>query len=164
MDSSINELLRTLPSIDEVLARPALLALAAHVPHGLLKDAAREAVAEARARLRKGDAGAGQGAVSDAEVAAKALRAAAPSLVPVLNATGIPLHTNLGRAPLHPEAVAQVARIAAGYSALELVLETGERGHRADHVEWLLCGLFKAEADDLGLDFLPAEDVDDVET
>ena len=145
--SALNDRLRTLPSIDEVLARPALQALAALLPHVLLKEAAREAVAEARARLRKGDAAGGeQGEVPDAEVAAKALRAAAPSLVPVLNATGIPLHTTLGRAPLHPEAVAHVARIAAGYSALELSLETGKRGHRADHVEALLRGLFKAEA------------------
>ena len=165
-DSSPSARLRALPGIDEVLARPAIRALEAALGRAVLKAAAREAVAAARARLKRSSGpGAGVTAViasapptaadstnaddalvSDADVLALALRAAAPSLRPVLNATGIPLHTNLGRAPLHPEAVAQVAAIAAGYASLELDLETGKRGHRADHVEPLLCALFGAEA------------------
>ena len=65
---------------------------------------------------------------------------------PVINATGVVLHTNLGRAPLHAEAIAQVAQVASGYSNLELDLETGRRGHRSAAVEPLLCELFGAEA------------------
>src|SRR5204862_428680 len=71
---------------------------------------------------------------------------AAPRLRRVINATGVVLHTNLGRAPLHPDAVQRVAEIASGYSNLELDLSTGRRGHRSAHVEPLLCELFGAEA------------------
>ena len=161
-DPSPSASLRALPSIDQVLARPAIRALEAALGRAILKAAARDAVAAARERLRRSASRPGVTAtepsdavapasseaplVSDADVLALALRAAAPSLRPVLNATGIPLHTNLGRAPLHPEAVAQVAAIAAGYSSLELDLESGKRGHRADHVEPILCALFGAEA------------------
>ena len=68
------------------------------------------------------------------------------SLRPVINATGIPLHTNLGRAPLSEAAVAAVARVAAGYSNLEYDLDAGERGRRGEAVEGLLRQLTGAEA------------------
>jgi L-seryl-tRNA(Ser) seleniumtransferase len=68
-----------------------------------------------------------------------------PSLRRVLNATGVVVHTNLGRAPLAPAARAAVARAAIGYSNLELDLATGERGSRHGHVERLLCELTGAE-------------------
>src|SRR5437868_3304800 len=64
----------------------------------------------------------------------------------VVNATGVVLHTNLGRAPLHPRAIERVSEIASGYSNLELDLDTGRRGHRSAAVEPLLCELFGAEA------------------
>jgi L-seryl-tRNA(Ser) seleniumtransferase len=64
----------------------------------------------------------------------------------VINATGVVLHTNLGRAPLAPEAIAQMADVAAGYSTLEYDLAEGRRGSRAAHVEALLCELAGAEA------------------
>jgi L-seryl-tRNA(Ser) seleniumtransferase len=79
-------------------------------------------------------------------VLARLAVAARPGLRRVLNATGIVLHTNLGRAPLADEALAQIEQVARGYSNVELDLETGERGHRHAHVEALLCRLTGAEA------------------
>jgi L-seryl-tRNA(Ser) seleniumtransferase len=141
----VNERLRSLPSVDEVLARPAVRALAERVGRAAAKAAARAAIAEARARLQAGAAPADD-AVTDARVLELGASEAAPRLRRVINATGVVLHTNLGRSPLHPEAVQRVAEIAAGYSNLEIDLRTGRRGHRSAHVEPLLCELFSAEA------------------
>jgi L-seryl-tRNA(Ser) seleniumtransferase len=141
----VNERLRSLPSVDEVLARPSVRALAARVGRPAAKAAVRAAIAEARLRLQAGDAAPGE-AVSDARVVELGDREAAPRLRRVINATGVVLHTNLGRAPLHPDAVARVAEVAAGYSNLEIDLQSGRRGHRSAHVEPLLCELFGAEA------------------
>ncbi len=135
--------LRSLPSVDEVLARPAVRALADRLGRAPAKAAVRAAIAEARARLR---AGSPEGAVTDAAVLKLAEQDARPRLRRVINATGVVLHTNLGRAPLHPEALRAVTEIARGYSSLELDLETGQRGHRSAHTEPLLCELFGAEA------------------
>ena len=77
---------------------------------------------------------------------AGACAALEPSLRPVLNATGVVLHTNLGRAPLAEAALARVQAVAAGYSNLELDLATGSRGSRQDHVAALICELTGAEA------------------
>jgi L-seryl-tRNA(Ser) seleniumtransferase len=137
--------LRSLPSVDEVLARPAVRAVVARHGRAAAKAGVRAAIAEARAQLQKGALLDGE-PVSDARVLALIAEEAAPRLRRVINATGVVLHTNLGRAPLHPEAVARVAEIAAGYSNLEIDLQTGRRGHRSAHVEPLLCELFGAEA------------------
>ncbi len=71
---------------------------------------------------------------------------ARPRLRPVINATGIILHTGLGRAPYAAAAQENVARIMAGYSNLELDMASGKRGERTDHIESLLCGLCGAAA------------------
>ena len=134
----MNERLRSLPSVDEVLARPAVRALAEQVGRAAVKAAVRAAIAETRLRLQEGVAA----AVSDERVLELGAAEAAPRLRRVINATGVVLHTNLGRAPLHPEAVKRVAEIASGYSNLEIDLRSGRRGH----VEPLLCELFGAEA------------------
>ena len=81
-----------------------------------------------------------------AEICKAAKAAAKPSLRPVINATGITLHTNLGRACLSEKAVAAAAAAARGYSTLEYDLETGERGSRYVHVENLLCRITGSEA------------------
>ena len=138
----MNERLRSLPSVDEVLARPAVRALAEQVGRAAVKAAVRAAIAETRLRLQEGVAA----AVSDERVLELGAAEAAPRLRRVINATGVVLHTNLGRAPLHPEAVKRVAEIASGYSNLEIDLGSGRRGHRSAHVEPLLCELFGAEA------------------
>lgn len=105
--------------------------------------AARATIEARRAELR-------DGADGDRDLLARARRALAdgqcPSLRRVLNATGVIVHTNLGRAPLAEAARDAVARVATGYSNLELDLRTGERGSRQEHVEALLCELTDAQA------------------
>ena len=89
---------------------------------------------------------AGAPAAAPDALAERAAAAEVASLRPVLNATGVIVHTNLGRAPLAAEAVAAVAATAGGYANLELDLETGGRGSRQSHVEPLLVELTGAEA------------------
>jgi len=145
--AEVNALLRRLPAVDELLdAPPVREALAAH-PRWAVLEAVREALAACRGRLL---AGAGGEAVEPGAVLAAVREAiaakAAPSLRPVLNATGVVLHTNLGRAPLAAAALAALVETCRGYSTLELDLATGERGSRQAHVEGLLCALTGAEA------------------
>ncbi len=129
-------MLRSLPSVDALAGR-------LDAPHAAAVAAARAVIAERRAELLEGGGG-------DADLAARAQawleRAARPSLRRVLNATGVILHTGLGRAPLAAAARAAVARAAKGYANLELDLDRGGRGSRHDHVEPLVCGLTGAEA------------------
>ncbi len=128
--------LRELPPVD---------ALAAQVdaPRALAVAAARAVLAQRRVELLEGDAG----AADLAERARAWVRAAErPSLRRVLNATGVIVHTNLGRAPLPAAAREAVARAAEGYANLELDLESGARGSRHAHVEGLLRELTGAEA------------------
>jgi L-seryl-tRNA(Ser) seleniumtransferase len=98
-------------------------------------------VDQVRARLLRGEAR----PFEDADVDAALRQLATPNLRPVLNATGVVLHTNLGRAPLAAEAVARVAAVASGYSNLEYDLDEGERGSRYAPVIGLLTGLTGAE-------------------
>jgi L-seryl-tRNA(Ser) seleniumtransferase len=125
--------LRDLPSVDE---------LARGVDDPLAVDAARTVLERAREEIRAG--------AEPGDLAGRlrgelhALRA--PSLRRVLNATGVLVHTNLGRAPLAAEALAQVVETARGYSNLELDLSSGSRGSRQDHVASLLRRLTSAEA------------------
>jgi L-seryl-tRNA(Ser) seleniumtransferase len=127
--------LRQLPSVEQLAAR------LPGIPHALAVRAAREAVAAARERLLEG------GELGDLERDAAALAECArrPSLRPVLNASGVIVHTNLGRAPLPGEAV-EAAAAASGYSNLEYELESGRRGSRQAHVEGLVRELTDAEA------------------
>lgn len=106
----------------------------------------RLAVAVARATLAERRAELLQGAQDEVDLVQRATARLSPSLRRVLNATGVIVHTNLGRAPLAAAARAAVARAAQGYSNLELDLGGGERGSRHDHVERLLCELTGAEA------------------
>lgn len=130
--------LRRLPAVGELAER------LEGVPHALAVVAAREAIARARARLIAGEE------LDLDSLAAEALELArgVPRLPlrPVLNATGVIVHTNLGRAPLHPRALAAAAEVASGYSNLEYDLEAGRRGSRHEHIEALLCEVTGAEA------------------
>ncbi|MGH8972764.1 MAG: L-seryl-tRNA(Sec) selenium transferase [Acidimicrobiia bacterium] len=125
---------RALPSVDSVLA-----ALEG-VPHGLAVEVARAAVDDARAAAARGEP------VDAAEVVADARRRAddllGRLLRPVVNATGVIIHTNLGRVPIGPTD----HRIAAGYSNLEYRLDDGRRGSRQDHAASLLARLCGAQA------------------
>lgn len=105
----------------------------------------RAILAQARAEIRTGAPCPSQEALL--ERAEQALqREQQPQLRPVINATGVIINTNLGRAPLSREAIAAVQRVASGYSNLEYELEAGERGSRQRHVESLLRELTGAEA------------------
>jgi L-seryl-tRNA(Ser) seleniumtransferase len=130
------ESLRDLPPVDALAAQ-------LDAPRAEAVAAARAVLAERRAELLAGTPG-----PADLTARARAWIEAAdrPMLRRVINATGVILHTNLGRAPLARAAREAVARVAEGYSNLELDLETGRRGSRHDHVEPLVCELTGAEA------------------
>ena len=127
---------RSLPAVNE-------LAKELEAPHALAVQAARATIEERRTELR-------DGATDDPDLLARArervARAKKPSLRRVLNATGVIVHTNLGRAPLAAAAREAVTRAAEGYSTLEWDAATGTRGSRHDHVEALLTELTGAEA------------------
>lgn len=135
--------LRDLPSIDALLR--ASTALVDCYGHAQVTEALRRAVDGAR-----GAALEGAPVPSEAELitrAADALaRAARPTLRPVINATGVILHTNLGRAPLSDEALAALAAVGGSYSTLEYDLEPGVRGKRDRHIERILTAVTGAEA------------------
>jgi L-seryl-tRNA(Ser) seleniumtransferase len=140
-DGGKNALLRALPSIEQLLHRPSLKSRLDGVPRARAVAALRLAVEQARARLLRGESR----PFEDEDVDAALRQLATPNLRPVLNATGVVLHTNLGRAPLAPEAVARVAAVARGYSNLEYDLDEGERGSRYAPVIGLLTELTGAE-------------------
>jgi L-seryl-tRNA(Ser) seleniumtransferase len=130
--------LRDLPSVDELL-RDARLQ---DEPRVLVVPAARAALARAREELR---AGVDPGDLV-ARVGAELASARTPRLRRVLNATGVIVHTNLGRAPLPQTALDRVAEVGRGYSNLEYDLREGARGSRQDHVAEILRRLTGAEA------------------
>ncbi len=129
---------------------PAVHALAASLPPDLPAvwrvEAAKTAIARARARIADGESP--ERVLSDVahDAGRLAERYAHPSLRPVINATGVVLHTNLGRAPLAEAVAAKVAAVAAGYSTLEYDAEHGARGSRHVHVEHELTAITGAEA------------------
>src|SRR5262245_38582338 len=130
---------RKLPPVNDVLALPLWRDLAAHHSHDQVVAAIREELAELRQRLGWGESV--DGAASAEEVARRAaarLRSKTrPKLVGVINATGIVLHTNLGRAPVAAEAARAAHDAAAGYLNLELDLESGKRSSRPVAIrEW----------------------------
>jgi L-seryl-tRNA(Ser) seleniumtransferase len=130
--------LRDLPSVDELLREERL----APEPHELVVAAARTVLERARVEIGEGR---DPGPIVDA-VVAELGRARRPSLRRVLNATGVLVHTNLGRAPLADAAIARVVEVGRGYSNLEYDLERGQRGSRQDHLAGLLVRLTGAEA------------------
>ena len=130
--------LRSLPSVDRLLADPRL----AGSPRPLALAAARAALERARDAIR---AGTDPGDPVEATLAALAL-STRPSLRRVLNATGVLVHTNLGRAPLAPAALERVVEVGGSYSNLEYDLDRGARGSRQDHLGDLLRRLTGAEA------------------
>ena len=135
------------PAVEKLLQHPALAPALARVARPLVLEAVRATLAEARAGLRATRGAAAPSAEALAAAAAERAEALArPQLVRVLNATGIVLHTNLGRAPLAEEAQRAVANVAAGYSSLEYDLEAGKRGDRGLGVERWLTRLTGAEA------------------
>jgi len=166
--------LRQLPSVDELLRRPALIKLSAEVGRELVLSEARAALSDLRAQFSQtprdgsesigsirassgdsvlgganvgGSAGETAGAATlEAVVIENVRRALAPSLRRVINATGVVLHTNLGRAPLSTAALKRIAEMAGRYSNLEYDLAAGKRGRRDAHISRRLAQVTGAEA------------------
>ena len=141
--------LRALPSVDEFLARPALVTLAQLAGRALVAQTVRQVLAQLRSELRV-ETCSGHVAITPAAIEGRVLVAVntllAPSLRRVINATGVVLHTNLGRAPLASSAVDAIAELAGHYSNLEYDIPSGERGKRDAHTSHLLAELAGAEA------------------
>lgn len=138
---SAQELLRQLPSVDELLKLPRLMALAEKSDRTLVVDTARNVLQELRKRLASNEVvrpESLEAAQIEARVVAIVDEFLAPSLQPVINATGVILHTNLGRAPLATATADAIRATATGYSNLEYDLASGQRGKRDVHVARLL--------------------------
>ena len=145
------ELYRKLPSVDELLRRNDLADMITHEGRGPVTDAARVVLERVRKEIDAGlDSEKLELALSGlADAISRQLQnAVGCSLRRVINATGVILHTNLGRAPLAASALENITRTAAGYSNLEFDLATGERGKRDVHVDRLFRRLFQDEVRD----------------
>jgi L-seryl-tRNA(Ser) seleniumtransferase len=144
-----SDLLRQIPSVDELLLQPRLATLAERVDRNLIMEITRATLSDLRERITRESA---LSVISldpasvEASIAAQVERVLARSLEPVINATGVILHTNLGRAPLTAAAIEEFRRSATHYSNLEYDLEVGARGKRDVHVAQLLERLTGAEA------------------
>ncbi len=136
--------LRKLPAVDKLLSVPEIAALAANYGGGPVAEATRAELDAARMAIHSGMPAPTQGEWKE-RITSRVLAASASSLRPVINATGVLIHTNLGRTPLSTAAQEAVVRIAKGYSNLEYDLEAGLRGSRHAHPARLLCELTGAE-------------------
>lgn len=149
-DERQRDLLRLIPQVN-VLADFALEGGGRLIPRGVLLTAARSVCEEARASIVAGDESySSPRALSLEELSCKVIeevgRVMEPSFRKVINATGVVLHTNIGRSPLSGRALDAVRDTCGGYSNLELRVETAQRGSRQEHLEPLLTTLTGAEA------------------
>ncbi len=137
--------LRDLPSVDRIVSAMRERGPLLPFPRRAATMVARDVVGEVRRRIRSGGEGASPESIFD-EAAHRLRTRFGPRLRRVINASGIILHTNLGRAPLSIRATDAVSEAAAGYSALEVDLSSGERGSRHAHIEHLLTAVSGAQA------------------
>jgi L-seryl-tRNA(Ser) seleniumtransferase len=138
---------RSLPSVDGLLRSDAFASILAEQPRELVTTALQQELARTRSALADGHAHTNlhDPAHYAAAVRAVIARIGADTLVPVINATGVILHTNLGRAPLPRAALDAIGRVALGYANLEYDLDTGTRGNRYAHCRDILVRLTGAE-------------------
>jgi len=141
----MENILRNLPSVDKLLAHSEIVELQKILPHDLLVGLIRENLDNVRARIKQGGVAVSIDEIA-ADVCSRGRALARPGLRTVINATGVILHTNLGRAPLSEDAIAAMEAVSSCYNNLEFDLEKGESGSRHAHVESLLCRLSGAEA------------------
>jgi L-seryl-tRNA(Ser) seleniumtransferase len=146
------EVLRKIPSVDEILSHPEISDLIKTYPRNVVVEAIRSCLKELREKLLH------EGGPSEIDESFFSLdrlyplfkgeleRQTRPRLRRVINATGVVIHTNLGRSPLHPSAIQHLIEVSKAYSNLEYDLDRGERGSRYDHVEEILCRLTGAES------------------
>jgi L-seryl-tRNA(Ser) seleniumtransferase len=148
MDERIRTVLAGLPKIDEVMLRLERRGIYGKARKDIVRDVCRSVVACVRERVKNQETETMSVPTAD-DVADEVERTVDAlhryRLRRVINATGIVLHTNLGRAPLCEEAVERIAEVARGYSNLEYDLDKGQRGLRYDHVDRILCTLSAAE-------------------
>lgn len=143
-----SELLRSLPSIEELLESETLASAIDEYGRGLVTDSARAAIENLRRQiLTGGEPGSAQLELEGIALAAieQAARVRSPSLKPLINATGVVVHTNLGRSVLAEEAMRAVEEVSISYSNLEYDLGEGRRGSRHDHITEIIVELTGAE-------------------
>ncbi|MDO9558898.1 MAG: L-seryl-tRNA(Sec) selenium transferase [Syntrophales bacterium] len=150
MDDHRKELLKHLPKIDDVLLVLEKQGLFERTAKEIVKEVGRAVVGDLREHILSGKEDLTEWRMPLIEQVADRVRGRAkllhqPRLRRVVNATGIILHTNLGRSPLCPQAVAAIVEVSRGYSNLEFDLQQGRRGLRYDHVQGILCTLTGAE-------------------
>ena len=150
MDDAKKELLKKLPKIDEVLLILEKQKIYDLAPRQLVKETCRKVVQDLREKIVTTKKLQQAKSCPDAATVAREVEASIKKLYgyrlrKLVNATGVILHTNLGRAPLCPEAIERIAEVGRGYSNLEFDLTKGERGQRYDHVNSLLCALTGGE-------------------
>ena len=143
---SAAEALRRLPAVDALLGEEAAQALCAQYGRPATLEALRDCLQEARRDIRADDGQAPAPQRLLERAGAQLERRFRPGLRPVINASGVILHTNLGRAPLAPAAIGAMAQVGGRYSTLEYDLERGARGSRLKHCEEALFALTGAEA------------------
>lgn len=136
---------RRLPGVDTVISDERIVRLAARYPHDLLVSLVREQLEKARETISSGKSCPSLDEIVNS-VSAQFDKLENPVLRPVINATGVVIHTNLGRAPLSKDTIAAMDTVSRDYSNLEFDLPTGRRGSRYAHIEDLLCRLSGAEA------------------
>lgn len=146
--SSLNALFRAIPSVDRIIAGPSCGPLREKYSDSIVKRMVRLALDELREEIRSGKAG--EEACSVEAIVERTwritLRRVGPQLKTVINATGVIVHTNLGRSPLSQRVVDRIARAALNYSNLEYDLDQGRRGERNAHLRMLMQELTGAES------------------
>ena len=146
MDAEIQKIMRNIPSMDKLLALPWIAEFEERLGRETVKALLSDLLAAQRAKIIKNRDTAFDANTIAADPRRPLARRAQHSLRRVVNATGVVIHTNLGRSLLAREAVEAVNEVAGAYNTLEYSLDPGERGQRNDRVEWLLCRLTGAEA------------------
>ena len=148
MENKQQQLFRHLPSVDELLGKVEVIEWTKIYSRSMVVEGVRHTIQEIRQMIQANQF---TSSIPMEELIIERIgqwldRQAIPSLRRVINATGVVLHTNLGRAPLASEAIEAIKETAQGYCNLEYNLATGERGSRYDHVEQLLIELTGAES------------------
>jgi L-seryl-tRNA(Ser) seleniumtransferase len=134
-----------LPGVDKVLSDKRMAQVSREYPHDLIVEIIRQCLARERRAIAAGKKSASLNQII-ASVISQLQALEKPSLRPVINASGVIIHTNLGRAPLSQEAIAAMDTVSRDFSNLEFNLDSGSRGSRNVHVESMLCRLSGAEA------------------
>ncbi len=144
------EMFRKIPSVDRLLSSPELTKISSKYPRNLILRAINQVLEEVREDIQKNDVTKSLGELKIGQVSKKVVDRlqllSRPSLKPVINATGVIVHTNLGRSILADRVIKRFRPLSEGYSNLEYDLENGKRGSRYSHVEGILQEITSAEA------------------